>query len=140
MVTGDQTCHLKIMSMTLNPLGYAIKDKNLSQLTCLSRCLMHLAILVNSQSTYQSGVRTRVLRISKAGHYSRPKTRRYSYQLPVIMTMVAIRTVFQTLRVRVPSKTPLQVIVTIGATFNFSSLLLGESGEDGNDCGCSVST
>ena len=54
------------MSMTLNPLGYAIKDKNLSQLTCLSRCLMHLAILVNSQSTYQSGVRTRVLRISEA--------------------------------------------------------------------------
>ena len=38
--------------------------------------------------------------------------------MPVIMTMVAIRTVFQTLRVRVPSKTPLQVIVTIGATFN----------------------
>ena len=66
VVTRDRTCHLKIMSMTLNPLDYAIKDKNLSQLTCLSLCLMHLAILVNSQSTYQSGVRTRVLRISKA--------------------------------------------------------------------------
>ena len=56
------------------------------------------AILMNFQSTYQSGAQTQTDRL-----------------------------------------TPLPVIVTIGATFEFSSLL-SESGEDGNDCVCGVST